>query len=280
MHKPTSARYRALALMQALIVSSVLPAQERIDNGVAPRAASTAEITRLAQDYRKLYFQKNAATPAGALRDRATYAKWVQLRWLLSRTMDERKTLGDLSELGLTIQDNGGYTVQLNEHPYWASEAEYLLSLRSSGVSDIVAADLKKRSFSDADLAVLKNYLQTHHPERGALGASKALSEQFANKVRTARLKKTSVTTEDITNFVYQRALAAEESRRLWAVGLLDLLDETRQEALIEHIAVQTGVMVLGPGSDVDTLQKELLAMFESGQYEALWEQEDRETQK
>jgi hypothetical protein len=280
MCKLTSARCRALALMPVLIFSGALSAQERIGHAVAPRAASTAEITRLAQDYRKLYFQKNAATPAGALRDRATYARWVELRWRLSRTMDERKTLGDLSELGLTIQDNGGYTVQLNEHPYWASEVEYLLSLRSSGVSDIVAADLKKRSFSDADLAVLKNYLETHHPELGALGASKALSEQFANKVRTARVKKTSVAREDITNFVYQRALALEESRRLWAVGLLDVLDETRQEALIEHIAVQTGVMVLGPGSDVDTLQKELLAMFESGQYETLWEQEDRETQK
>ena len=275
----TSVRRAALALIPVLIFSGVLSAQGRAASVVAPPAASTAEITKLAQDYQKLYWQKNAAAAGGLVRDRAAFAKWVELRWIMSRTLDEKKTLGDLGALGFTSLDNGSYSVRLDENPYWTSEVEYLMSLRD-GVSERLAGDLKLRGFSADDLARLSRYIETHHPDSIAVGPNRSLTEQFATEVQGKYRKHETVSTDEVMNFIYERSSQLEESHRAWVVGLLDTLDQTRQRALMEYVAAQGGVMVLGPPSDTHRLQTELLGMFVSGQYTGALEQEARSMQK
>lgn len=275
----TSVRRASLALIPVLILSSDLCAQGSATSIVAPPAASTSEITRLAQDYQRLYWQKNADAAGGLVRDRAAYAKWVELRWILSRTLDEKGTLGDLSEIGFTAQDNGSYSVSLDENPYWTSEVQYLMSLRE-GISERVSADLKLRGFSADDLARIASYISTNHPDGTAVRPNAQMTEQFATEVRARYRRHEAVSAAEVMNFIYQRSLRLEEAHRAWVVGLLDTLDEAKQRALIEYVTAQGGFMVLGPASDTHRLQQELLGMFVSGQYSGALEQEARSIQK
>lgn len=255
--------------------SSPTHAEKFDERARAPQAASPIELRSLARNYANVYEQKSAVEPGGQIRDAAAHGQWLNLKWRLHRALDENKPLGDLSDLGFKRQDDGSYTVRINDHPQWADLAGSLEGLRAPSVYDAYAPELKRRGFRDQDLAALKNYLESNDPQRAAFAQNKALTESYAARVQSRHAAKLAIDPEETTYFVYRRARNYWDARRAWAVGLLDTLDKQRQRVLLSYLEEMDGTWTIGPGSDMNEQLRLTTDSLISGDYiESLRRQE------
>lgn len=234
----------------------------------APKAASPATLKSLTREYFATYQRAQAKGVGGLIRDPVAYRQWSEWAWRVSETMDEKKPIGDLTEFGLIPQEDGSYTVDLQQYPQWAPLDRQLTILRTPVIFDAYAPELKRRGFRDQDLEALKNYLDKNDPERGAFVDNRPLIESFAAKVQSLHRAKKSLGREDLKAYFYQTKRNADEAQRQWAVGLLDVLDSQRQRILASYFEELDVGNTIGPASgNFDEQLKIATDVFTSDQY-------------
>lgn len=242
----------------------------------APRAVSAADFTASAGDYLNTYAQKSStSSPAAVLRDPSAYAKWVDLDWKLNLALEEGRTLGDLAALGLKQGADGSYTVDVREHPQWLPLDLLLQALKIPTAFTAHSEALLRRGFRDEDIAILKNYVDSANWESKAFTQNRVLTESFASRARSRQRAKLRIDSDETISYVYQRSRNSLEARRAWAVGLLDSLDQERQNILISYFeGLHTTRTYLPSQSNLIVQLERTLAPLLSGEYAQALEQE------
>lgn len=247
----------------------------------APKAASPATLKTLTREYFATYQRAQAKGVGGLIRDPVAYRQWSEWAWRVSETMDEKKPIGDLTEFGLIPQEDGSYTINNQLYPQWAPLDRQLTILRTPVIFDAYAPELKRRGFRDHDLEALKTYLDKNDPERSAFVENKPLVESFGAKVQSLHRARKSIAREDLKSYFYQTKRNADEARRQWAVGLLDVLDPQRQRILASYFEELKVAHSIGPASgNFDEQLKTATEIFGSGRYQQMLKQEEMEVRQ
>jgi hypothetical protein len=246
---------------------------ERI-RGPAPVSAE-----QLKEEIRRYFTAFERATrnagPGGLLRDPAAYRRWFDLDWRISRMIDKRMPLGDVEEFGLRARDDGSYSIDLARFPQWNPLDSSLAMLRMPEVYAGLAAEIRRRGFSDEDLAILRRYLDENDPERAAFARKKPLLEGYAAKIQARARTRDPFDLVQAMSYVYQRSRTWHDAQRVWAIGLLDLFDEQQQQILAAYFAELGGSQAIGPTEDFEAQLRQEVSMLASGAYiDALQERE------
>ncbi|HKE92906.1 MAG TPA: hypothetical protein VKB34_01255 [Povalibacter sp.] len=266
-----------------LIVSGISSFAANFDvRKPAPSSVSPDDLRNRVRDYVKAHKEKaTESQPAAFIRDPIAYEKWSDVRWRITRALMDNKPVGDLTEFGLRLEEDGSYSVKAREHPEWVPLDSLLTTLLDSQDFNEFAPQLKDRGFRERDLVVMKQYLGSNTPERLAFKENKPLVETFAAHIRSQNQVRKVPDREQVLAYLYQRARNYEEARRRWAVGLLNALDSQRQRILVSFFEEMDVTRVYGTKPvDTDALVKETIEPFITGQYLQAIKQKEEELQQ
>ena len=241
----------------------------------APKFATPQELrSRLQTQFATIQQKKADETPGAFVRDKAAHQQWSDIRFSMEMALDEGRSLGDLSSLGLKSTPSGGYEVDLKQFPQWSPSQIGMLS-RPEIVQGLAPA-LKARGFRDSDLQAVRTYVQDHNAERETFAERKELAASFANRLQARNAAGQAPDREEVLSYVYQQNRIIEEARREWGVGLLDALDKQRQRALLSYFDEMGGTMTFeAPKRVIDERIQQTVAPMLSGEYMHMLERQE-----
>jgi hypothetical protein len=255
-----------LAVMQINTFAGVAPAAKFDEKIKAPPAPMNAELKAVIRDYFDTYARVNAKSSAGIVRDKAAYQQWFETHWRLQRAIDQKRSLGDLSEFGLTRNADGSYSVDLNQYPQWEPLPVRLERFREPQYLDQYADALAARGFRESDLETLRAHV-AKSPRNQASTAELDVADGFAAKVKAQVATKQKISTAQLLSYIYQTGRIDAEQDRVWARSLLDLFDQQRQRILESYVQEQAGELTITP-DDIDGQLKFAIDGIVSGEFE------------
>jgi hypothetical protein len=241
----------------------------------APKVATPQELRgRLQTQFATVQQKRDDQTPGAFVRDRAAHQQWSDIRFAMEMALDEGRSLGDLSSLGLKSTSGGGYEADLKQFPHWAPSQIGMLS--NPQILEGATPALKARGFRDSDLDAVRTYIQNHHAEQDSFAERKELAGSFVQRLQARKAAGQAVDRDEVLSYVYQQNRLIEEARREWAVGLLDVLDKQRQRALLSFLDEMGGTLKLGaPKRVIDERIQQTVAPMLSGNYMQMLEQQE-----
>lgn len=268
----------ASALMVLALSTGAAASGAPFDQNVrAPKVTTPQELrTRLQTQFATIQQKRADETPGAFVRDRAAHQQWSDLRFALNTALDEGRSLGDLSSLGLQSTPDGGYEADLKQFPQWSPSRMGMLG--KPEILEGMAPALKARGFRDSDLDAVRAYVKDHNAEHAAFAERKELADTFAKRLQARKAAGQAVDRDEVLSYVYQQNRVIDEARREWAVGLLDVLDKQRQRALLSYLDEIGGTLKFdAPKRVIDERIEETVAPLLSGDYLKMIERREAE---
>ena len=150
--------------------------------------------------------------------DQALTRERFDLEWQLTRALEEKRPLEDLSALGLEKHENG-FRIDYNAFPQWQPFPETLASLMPTLNMDAAGPLLVARGFRESDVAALRSYLETHDLKADTSARTLPIAISFSKVVKKYDKIKRPVGKDLVFSFIYQRDKVEAEARRAWAEG-------------------------------------------------------------
>lgn len=201
-------------------------------------AAFSSDATAFSARARKL----REAAPEAAVLDHGLFRDRFDLTWQLQQAMNQHRTLGDLSSVGLRARADGGYDIDYNAAPQWQAYENFIPELLAHTNWELFGDELKSRGLRDEDVAALRNYVATHDASKAVRAAQLPVTLSFAKIVNRYDKLKLPVTDNVVLAYVYQRSLAAAEARWKWTSDLLGSLDATKRRVFFSRLTEATAV--------------------------------------
>jgi hypothetical protein len=269
MHVPSYPRTAAwLPMMMLMLASFAGRAQavefdERIK---APTVMGGAELKTQAESYSAAFALLRTGSPSEMVTNRALTRDRFELEWQLTRALEDKRPLEDLSAIGLEKHENG-FRIDYDEFPQWQPFPEKLASLMPTMNMDAAGPLLVARGFRDSDVAALRSYLETHDLKAETSARTLPLAISFSKVVKKYDKIKRPVGKDLVFSFLYQRDRTGVEARRAWAEGLIGTLDEQRVRVLQSYLSELEGTGYWSP-SDTEAGVANLLAVMRLPDYE------------
>jgi hypothetical protein len=251
MHVPSYQRCAAVLCLALAAFAGSAQAVEFDEKLKAPRAKSSAEIKTLAENYSASFTRLGAASPMEALANKALFLEYFDLKWQISRALDEKRPIPDLSAAGLVKQADGSISIDLGANPQWDPFAQKLSLLPAMNFENLSPL-LVNRGFRESDLVALKNYMTTHDLQASMKASTLPMAIGFSRVVKKLDKLKLPVSNGLVFSYLYQRSKAEALEELKWAEGLLGSVDEQRGRILQSYLSEMKGKATWAP-SDVET---------------------------
>lgn len=233
----------------------------------APMAKGAPELKTMAENYSATFARLDGASPAESVTNRSLFLDYFDLKWQLTRALDEKRSLQDLSSVGLIKQADGSISIDLGEYPQWDPFVAKLASLLPAMNIDSAGPLLINRGFRESDLVALKHYIATHDLKAAAKAKTLPVALSFSKVVKKLDKMKRPITNDLVFSFIYQRNKVEALVEREWAEGLLKVLDAQRVRVLHSYFSEMKG-KANWAGDDVDAGVAGLLALMRLPDYE------------
>jgi hypothetical protein len=198
--------------------------------------------------------------------NRALSQEHFDLVWQLTRALEDKRPLEDLSALGL-VKDGNGFRIDYNAFPQWQPFPEKVALLMPTMNMDVTGPQHVGRGFRDSDGVALRNYLEPYDHKAATRARTLPIAISFSKVVKKYDKIKRPVGKELVFSYIYQRNKAGAEVRRSWAEGLLQLLDAQRVRVLHSYFAEMESTGYWSP-SDAEAGVASLLAVMRLPDYE------------
>jgi hypothetical protein len=265
-----SKRLRAsCTLLLALFVAAPTLAAPFDEKLKVPRAASLQALrTKFEAHFATFERKRQEADPAAFIRDRLAHRQWSDLYFAVKLAADEKTPLKGLEAYGVVARPDGGYTVDLREYPQWEPLDARLSLLDDPAIVEAYVPALRARGFREEDISTLRTYVATHDPRQMTYAHGRELVDTFAKRLQAQRQAKQRLNLQEVLVFRYQKESLKAEAARLWALGLLDVLDLQRQRILVSFLEEFESQLAFGAasGSLEQELQEEVQPII-SGAY-------------
>ncbi|HYJ40959.1 MAG TPA: hypothetical protein VEW08_09225 [Steroidobacteraceae bacterium] len=232
----------------------------------APMNRGGAELKTQAESYAASFARLSTASPAEMVTNGALSQERFDLEWQLTRALEDKRPMEDLSALGLVKNENG-FRIDYNAFPQWQPFPEKLASLMPTMSMDAAGPLLVARGFRDSDVVALRNYLETHDLDMETSSRTLPIAISFSRVVRKYDKIKRPVGKDLVFSFLYQRDKTGVEARRAWSEGLIRTLDDQRVRVLQSYLSEIQGVGYWSP-SDAEAGVANLLATMRLPDYE------------
>jgi len=232
----------------------------------APMNRGGAELKTQAESYAASFARLSTASPAEMVTNGALSQERFDLEWQLTRALEDKRPMEDLSALGLVKHENG-FRIDYNAFPQWQPFPEKLASLMPTMSMDAAGPLLVARGFRDSDVVALRNYLETHDLDMETSSRTLPIAISFSRVVRKYDKIKRPVGKDLVFSFLYQRDKTGVEARRAWSEGLIRTLDDQRVRVLQSYLSEIQGVGYWSP-SDAEAGVANLLATMRLPDYE------------
>ena len=232
----------------------------------APMNRGGAELKTQAESYAASFARLSTASPAEMVTNGALSQERFDLEWQLTRALEDKRPMEDLSALGLVKHENG-FRIDYNAFPQWQPFPEKLASLMPTMSMDAVGPLLVARGFRDSDVVALRNYLETHDLDMETSSRTLPIAISFSRVVRKYDKIRRPVGKDLVFSFLYQRDKTGVEARRAWSEGLIRTLDDQRVRVLQSYLSEIQGVGYWSP-SDAEAGVANLLATMRLPDYE------------
>jgi hypothetical protein len=219
--------------MLTLALTGTSQAAEFDEKLKAPMMKGQAELQTQARAYATKFIAIREAAPEQLIRNSALAREKFDLVWQIQRSIDEGKPLGDLAEVGITLQPNGSYVIDTTGRPEWNDLHKIIAGLLSPVNLERWLPLLVARGFRPEDVEIVREYVKARDPTRLSAEATLPVALSFGRSVRKWDQLKRTVPDTLVLSFLYQRARAASESNRLWVDGLMQKLDAQRGRILL-----------------------------------------------
>ena len=227
----------AAVLMLALAgVAGMANAAEFDANLKEPWMKSAAALKPEAKSFAAKYREVQAATPAMLINNVSLARQQFDMTWQLKRAVDEGRPLDEFADLGLVSRGDGSYSIDTAAHREWGDLAGEFVGLTTADSLDRTCQMLVEGGFRPEDVATLKAYVGSHDAEKAARMAALPVGLGFVRVVRKFDLAKRPVPDTLVTSYFYQRARAANDSKRLWVAELFRQFDAQRVRILLSTI--------------------------------------------
>ena len=269
MHVPSYPRVVAWLPVMVLMLASFAGRAQAVEFDEklkAPKAMGGAELKTQAESYSASFALLRAGSPSEMVTNQALTRDRFELEWQITRALEDKRPLEDLSAIGLEKYENG-FRIDYDEFPQWQPFPEKLASLMPTMNMDEVGPMLVARGFRDSDVAALRSYLETHDLKAETSARTLPLAISFSKVVKKYDKIKRPVGKEIVFSFLYQRDRTGVEARRAWAEGLIGILDEQRVRVLQSYLSELSGTGYWSP-NDSDAGVANLLAVMRLPDYE------------
>jgi hypothetical protein len=269
MHVPSYPRVVAWLPVMVLMLASFAGRAQAVEFDEklkAPKAMGGAELKTQAESYSASFALLRAGSPSEMVTNQALTRDRFELEWQITRALEDKRPLEDLSAIGLEKYENG-FRIDYDGFPQWQPFPEKLASLMPTMNMDAVGPLLVARGFRDSDVAALRSYLETHDLKAETSARTLPLAISFSKVVKKYDKIKRPVGKEIVFSFLYQRDRTGVEARRAWAEGLIGILDEQRVRVLQSYLSELAGTGYWSP-SDADAGVANLLALMRLPDYE------------
>jgi hypothetical protein len=233
----------------------------------APMVKAAPELKSLAENYSADFARLAAASPLEMVTNKTLFLKRFELKWLLTRAVDERLPLDELAAIGLVKREDGGLEVDLNAFPQWNSFTDALVALMPAMNLEVTGPLLINRGFRESDVVAIRTYLANHDLRAAAAANTLPVALSFSKLVKKHDKLKLGVGKDLVYSFLYQREKAEAMAQRDWAEGLLRTLDAQRVRILHSFFDEMTHSSVLGP-NDAEAGVAGVLALMRLPDYE------------
>jgi hypothetical protein len=232
----------------------------------APMARGSVELKTQAESYSASFAQLRTASPVEMVTNRALSQEHFDLVWQLTRALEDKRPLEDLSALGL-VKDGNGFRIDYNAFPQWQPFPEKVALLMPTMNMDVTGPQLVGRGFRDSDVVALRNYLETYDLKAATRARTLPIAISFSKVVKKYDKIKRPVGKDVVFSFLYQREKVEMEARRTWSEGLIRSLDDQRVRVLHSYLSELQGVGYWSP-DDVEAGVAGLLAVMRLPDYE------------
>lgn len=267
MHVPSYQRWAPVLCLALAALAGSAQAVEFDEKLKAPRAKGAAEIKTLAENYSAAFTRLDTVSPVESVTNKALLLEYFDLKWQLERAIDEKRPLGELSAVGLVMQEDGSITIDLGAHPQWDPFVNKLTSFLPNMNIDSAAPLFIDRGFRESDIATLKNYVATNNLKAAVAEKTLPIAVSFSKVVKKLDRLKQPVSRGLVFSFLYQRQKAQALAEQKWTEGLTEVLDAQRMRVLHSYFSEIKGHAVWA-ASDVDTGVAGVLAMMRLPDYE------------
>ena len=233
----------------------------------APIVMGAPQLKTMAENYSATVTRLAAASPTEMVSNKALFLERFELKWLLTRAVDDRLPLEGLSAIGFVKRENGSIEIDLNAFPQWASFTDALVAMMPTMNFDLTGPLLINRGFRESDIAAIKNYLATHDLSAASAAKTLPIAISFSRLVKKYDGLKLAVSRDLVYSFIYQREKAEAMTQREWAEGLLQVLDAQRVRVLHSFFEEMTRFSVWAP-SDTEAGIAGVLALMRLPDYE------------
>jgi hypothetical protein len=239
--------FAAAVIAMFASVVGVAHAVEFDEKVKAPMAKDAADLRSRAEAYS---LHDAQARPAGmdvVVRNRGLSGERFDASWALKRAIDEKRPLGDLSDLGIVDRGDGTFGVDLNAYPQWSDPADDLADTLPALNTTMLGAELTRRGMRAGDLAKLREFLATHDVSAATGAAALPISVSFSRVVKKFDKLKRPVPDALVHSYLYQRERATAEARRAWAESLLDAIGPAAARVVESYLGEMKSSGVWGP---------------------------------
>jgi hypothetical protein len=264
------ARHRPLAALPVLalaMLAGVAQAAGFDDKLRAPVMKSTAEFKTQSQGYTKKYLEAREKSPVQQITSASLARQRFDLIWQIEHSIDTRKPLDELAEIGIASRGDGSYFVDLDEHPEWLEQSRSLIGMVHPDFLENTVVGLEQGGFRPVDVARFRKYVATHDPNVYPSAPLLELALGFARAVRKFDSQKIPVPDSLVFSYWYQRNWLHFEADRAWAEGLLKGFDAQRQRILMTVVMYSRNTLIWAP-DDIATGIPDLLATVRQPDYE------------
>jgi hypothetical protein len=232
----------------------------------APLAMGATELKTSAQGYSDRFARLRELSPAEQVTNKALFLEHFDLVWQLTRALEDKRPMEDLSALGL-VKHEGGFRIDYNAYPQWQPFPETLSSLVPT--LDMAAAGplLINRGFRESDVAALRSFIETHDLKTATSARTLPMAISFSKVVKKYDKIKRPVGKDLVFSFLYQRGKVEAEARRAWSEDLVHTLDDQRVRVLHSYFTEMQGIGYWSP-SDTESGVANLLTVMRLPDYE------------
>lgn len=234
-NKPRSRRAAGLIALLAMVTAAhAVDFDEKLK---APTVASAAAFKATAESFHARMASLKEAGPRQLLTDPVLSNEQFDLLWQLQRAADARLPLTELQALGIQARPEGGYTVDVDNHPGWQRLDSVLTGMLPAMDREGFSAELRARGFRDQDLAVLWDYVGKHDARRESSRRSLPQAISFSRLVKKYDRLKLAIPDSLVMSYLYQRGRTDAAAQRDWVNGLLASLDAQAGRILLSYFA-------------------------------------------
>ena len=233
----------------------------------APMVMGAPQLKTMAEGYSANFARLAAASPTEMVNNKGLFLERFELKWLVTRAVDDRLPLEGLSAIGFVKRENGSVEIDLNAFPQWASFSDVLVAMMPTMDYDLTGALLINRGFRESDIAAVRNYLATHDLKLAIAAKTLPIAISFSRLIKKHDGLKLAVSRDLVYSFIYQREKAEAMTQREWAEGLLQVLDAQRVRVLHSYFDEMTRFSIWVP-SDTEAGVAGVLALVRLPDYE------------